>query len=64
MKNILLASAIALVTASAAIAPTQAATVIIKTNNGMHMHKKHCRTKWVTTWRHHHKIVKKITVCS
>ena len=64
MKNILLASAITLATISAAIAPTQAATVIIKTHDHMHMQKKHCRTKWVTTWRHHQKIVKKVTVCN
>lgn len=64
MKNILLASVIALATASAAIAPTQAATVVIRTNNNMHMHNNHCRTKWVTTWRHHQKIVKKVTVCN
>ncbi|UVK40737.1 hypothetical protein LHFGNBLO_002251 [Mesorhizobium sp. AR10] len=62
MKNILLASVIALATASAAVAPTQAATIVVKTDNHMHM-KKHCRTKLVTTWRHHHKIVKKVKVC-
>ncbi len=67
MKNILLASAIALATASAAIAPTQAATIVVKTGNNMHrdhMHKKHCRTKLVTHWRHHHRVVEKVTVCN
>ena len=64
MKNILLASAIALATVSAAIAPTQAATVVIKTHDHMRMHHNRCRTKWVTTWRHHQKIVKKVTVCN
>ncbi|QPC91036.1 hypothetical protein [Mesorhizobium sp. INR15] len=64
MKNILLASVIALATASAAIAPTQAATVVIKTNDHMHMMKKHCRTKIVTHWRHHHKVVEKVRVCN
>ncbi|MFB9982718.1 hypothetical protein ACFSQQ_25665 [Mesorhizobium kowhaii] len=63
MKNILLASVIALATASAAIAPTQAATVVIKTNDHMHM-KKHCRTKVVTHWAHHRKVVEKIRVCN
>jgi Spy/CpxP family protein refolding chaperone len=65
MKKFLLASAIALATASAAIAPTQAATIVVKTNDHMHMrmHNKHCRTKWVTHWRHHRKIVEKVTVC-
>jgi hypothetical protein len=65
MKSILLASVIAFATASAAIAPTQAATVVVKTDNHMHMmHKKHCRTKVVTTWKHHHKVVRKVTVCN
>jgi hypothetical protein len=62
MKNILLASVIALATASIAIAPTQAATVVVKTND--HMHMKHCRTKVVTHWRHHHKVVEKVRVCN
>ncbi|MBZ9677545.1 hypothetical protein [Mesorhizobium sp. ES1-1] len=67
MKNILLASVIALATASAVIAPTQAATVVVKTDNHMHhmhMMKKHCRTKVVTTWKHHHRVTKEIKVCS
>ena len=63
MKNILLASVIALATASAAIAPTQAETIVVKTNDHMHM-KKHCRTKLVTTWRHHHKVVREVRVCN
>lgn len=63
MKNILLASVIALATASAAIAPTQAETVVIKTHDHMHM-KKHCRTKVVTTWKHHHRVVEKVRVCN
>ncbi len=64
MKNILLASAVALATVSAAIAPTQAATIVVKTGDHMHMHKKHCRTKLVTHWRHHHRVVEKVTVCN
>ncbi|TIN62836.1 MAG: hypothetical protein E5Y29_28155, partial [Mesorhizobium sp.] len=56
MKNILLASVIALATASAAIAPTQAETIVVKTHDHMHM-KKHCRTKVVTSWKHHHRVV-------
>ncbi|PWJ94007.1 hypothetical protein C8D77_101689 [Mesorhizobium loti] len=63
MKNILLASVIALATASAAIAPTQAATIVVKTNDHMHM-KKHCRTKLVTAWKHHHKVVREVRVCN
>ncbi|MER9163067.1 MULTISPECIES: hypothetical protein [unclassified Mesorhizobium] len=63
MKNILLASVIALATASAALAPTQAATVVVKTNDHMHI-KKHCRTKVVTTWKHHHRVVEKVRVCN
>lgn len=62
MKAILLASVLALAAASAAIAPTQAATTIIKTNDHMHM-KSHCRAKVVTHWRHHHKVVEKVKVC-
>lgn len=57
MKNILLASVLALAAVSAAIAPTQAETVIIKTG------KHHCRTKWVTHWVHHHRVVEKVKVC-
>lgn len=68
MKNIILATVISLATASAAIAPTQAATVVVKTDNHMHRHmrmmKKHCHTKVVTTWRHHHKVTKEVKVCS
>jgi hypothetical protein len=61
MKSILLASVLALAAASAAIAPTQAAT-IVKTD--YHKHGKHCRTKLVTHWQHHHKVVQKVKVCS
>ena len=57
MKKILLASILALVAASATIAPSQAETVVIKTG------KHHCRTKPVTTWRHHHKVVQMVKVC-
>jgi Ni/Co efflux regulator RcnB len=65
MKNILLASVIALATVSAAIAPTQAETMIVKTNDHDHMHmKKHCRTKLVTHWRHHHKVTETVKVCN
>ncbi|WP_202361715.1 hypothetical protein [Mesorhizobium sp. 131-3-5] len=53
MKKILLA----LVAASAAIAPSQAETVIIK--NGKH----HCRTRLVTHWVHHHRVTEKVRVC-
>ncbi|MER8691253.1 hypothetical protein NKI77_02905 [Mesorhizobium opportunistum] len=58
MKKILLASVLALAAASAAIAPSQAETVIIK--NGKH----HCRTKVVTHWVHHHRVVDRIRVCN
>ncbi|WP_404925345.1 hypothetical protein [Mesorhizobium sp. ORM16] len=58
MKKILLASVLALVAASAAIAPSQAETAIIK--NGKH----HCRTKVVTHWKHHHKVVENVRVCN
>ena len=58
MKNILLASVLALAAVSVAIAPTQAETVIIKTG------KHHCRTKWVTHWVHHHRVVEKVKVCN
>jgi Spy/CpxP family protein refolding chaperone len=62
MKKILLASALALATVSAAIAPTQAASVVVKT--GSHMHgRHHCKTTLITHWRHHKKVVEKRTVC-
>ncbi|SDA70684.1 hypothetical protein [Mesorhizobium qingshengii] len=64
MKSILLASVIALATALAAIAPTQAATMIVKTTDHMHGMKKHCRTKVVMHWRHHHKVVEKVMACN
>lgn len=57
MKKVLLASVLALVAASAAIAPSQAETVIIK--NGKH----HCRTRLVTHWVHHHRVTGKVKVC-
>ena len=57
MKTILLASVLALAAASAAIAPSQAETVIIK--NGKH----HCRTRLVTHWVHHHRVTEKVRVC-
>ena len=57
MKNILFASVLALAAVSAAVAPTQAETVIIKTG------KHHCRTKLVTHWVPHHKVVEKVKVC-
>jgi len=57
MKNILFASVLALAAVSAAVAPTQAETVIIKTG------KHHCRTKLVTHWVHHHKVVEKVKAC-
>ncbi|MFD1985932.1 hypothetical protein ACFSOZ_26145 [Mesorhizobium newzealandense] len=58
MKTILLASVLALAAASATIAPSQAETVIIKTG------KHHCRTKVVTHWAHHRKVVEKVRVCN
>ncbi|ESY67517.1 MULTISPECIES: hypothetical protein [Mesorhizobium] len=58
MKKILLASVLALAASSAAIAPSQAETVIIK--NGKH----HCRTKVVKHWVHHHRVVDKVRVCN
>jgi Ni/Co efflux regulator RcnB len=64
MKNILLASVIALATASAAIAPSQAETVVVKTDNHMHMMKKHCHTRVVTSWKHHHKVTREVKVCN
>lgn len=62
MKTILPGSVLALAAAPAAIAPTQAATMIVKTNDHLHM-KNHCRTKMVTHWRHHRKVVEKVKVC-
>ncbi|AGB44404.1 hypothetical protein Mesau_01958 [Mesorhizobium australicum WSM2073] len=64
MKRILLASVMALAAASAAIAPSQAETVVVKTDNHMHMMKKHCRTRVVTHWRHHHKVTETVKVCN
>lgn len=62
MKTILLVSVLALAAVPAAIAPTQAATMIVKTNDHLHM-KSYCRTKMVTHWRHHRKVVEKVKVC-
>ncbi|MEZ2329452.1 hypothetical protein AB6802_06990 [Mesorhizobium sp. RCC_202] len=66
MKKIVLASAVALATVSAAIAPSQAAMVVVKTNGRRHDHmrmEKHCKTTWVTHWKHHKKVSEKVTVC-
>jgi len=62
MKKVLLASALALATVSAAIAPTEAATVVIKSGDHMHV-RHHCKTTMVTHWRHHKKVVEKVRVC-
>ncbi len=62
MKKVLLASAIALATVSAAIAPTQAAMVVVKTGDHKHV-RHHCKTTWVTHWKHHKKVTEKETVC-
>ncbi|TPJ17488.1 hypothetical protein FJW04_07950 [Mesorhizobium sp. B2-7-3] len=64
MKKILLASVMAVAAASAAIAPSQAETVVVKTDNHMHMIKKHCRTRVVTHWRHHRKVTETVKVCN
>ncbi|MBZ9670525.1 hypothetical protein LB536_12380 [Mesorhizobium sp. ES1-3] len=58
MKKILLASVLAVAAASAAIAPSQAETLIVK--HGRH----HCRTKVVTHWQHHHRVVERVRVCN
>ncbi|MDX8447049.1 hypothetical protein [Mesorhizobium captivum] len=50
-----MASVLALAAASAAVAPTQAETI----KTGKHR----CRTKMVTHWVHHRKVVEKIKVC-
>ncbi|AZO57575.1 hypothetical protein EJ077_05910 [Mesorhizobium sp. M8A.F.Ca.ET.057.01.1.1] len=63
MKRILLASVLALVAALAAVAPSQAETVVVKTDNHMQM-KKHCRTRMVTHWRHHRKVAETVKVCN
>jgi len=64
MKKVLLASAIALATVSAAIVPTQAETVVVDTHRHHHVHvDHHCKTTWVTHWRNHHKVTEKVRVC-
>lgn len=64
MKKVLLASALTLATVAAAIAPTEAATVVVDTGGRDHVHvRHHCKTSWVTHWRHHHKVVEKVRVC-
>ncbi|MBN9253420.1 MULTISPECIES: hypothetical protein [unclassified Mesorhizobium] len=29
----------------------------------MMRHRHHCRTEWVTHWRHHHRVVERVRVC-
>nr|WP_296746576.1 hypothetical protein [Mesorhizobium sp.] len=58
MKKILLASALAVVAASASIAPSQAQTMVVRPH-----HRHHCETRLVTHWRHHHKVIEKVKVC-
>jgi len=58
------------------IAPTQAASLVITTDNGMHNgrhhwrdhrwrkhHNRHCFVKIRKHWRHHHWVVEKVRVC-
>ncbi|MET2830442.1 hypothetical protein [Mesorhizobium shangrilense] len=63
MKKILLASLISVAAAAAAIGPTQADTMVVNRHDHMHM-RKHCHTKMITHWRHHHKVVEQVRVCN
>ena len=64
MKKVVLAAAVALATVSAAIAPSQAETVVINTHRPHHLHvEHHCKTTWVTHWKNHKKITEKVRVC-
>jgi len=63
MKKILFAALISVAAASAAIGPTRADAMADKGHDHMHM-RKHCHTRLVTHWRHHHKVVEKVRVCN
>jgi hypothetical protein len=75
MKKLILASFIAVATAASFSIPAEAASsIVIKTdhmhrdrdhNDRMHMrrHHEHCRTRVETHWRHHHRVMEKVTVC-
>lgn len=58
------------------VAPTQAASLVITTDNGSHMgrhhwrdhrwhkhHNRHCFVKVRKHWRHHHWVIEKVRVC-
>lgn len=74
MKKLILASLIAVATAASFSIPAEADSVVIKTDHMhrdrdhhdrmyMRRHHEHCRTRMETHWRHHHRIVRKVTVC-
>lgn len=73
MKKLILASLIAVATAASFSIPAEADSVVVKTdymhrdhNDRMHMrrHHEHCRTRVETHWRHHHRVMEKVTVCN
>jgi len=74
VKNIILSALVAISTLSAvssiSVAPVQAASLTITTDNGdmgrhhwRRHHNRHCFVKVKKVWRHHHWVIKKVRIC-
>ncbi|TCR67906.1 hypothetical protein [Rhizobium sp. BK376] len=79
MKKFILAAALALASIAATAIPSNAASVVVTTDNGHYgrhydhrdhyrrdywrHHHRHCYTKKITRWHHGHKVVRRERVC-
>ncbi|WP_311031743.1 hypothetical protein [Mesorhizobium koreense] len=76
MKSILIAAMIAIGGVAAAGVPAQAASVVIRTDNGWHHdrrhndhrhwrrhHERHCWVKVRRSWHHGERVIRRVRVC-
>jgi hypothetical protein len=74
MKSLLIAAMIAIGGVAAAGVPAQAASVVIRTDNGWHHDRHHYRPHWRHheprcrvevrhSWHHGHRVVSRVRVC-
>jgi hypothetical protein len=66
VNKFFIASALALASLAATAIPSNAASVVVKTDHGHydhHHHDRHCFNKKVTSWHHGHKVVHEERVC-
>jgi hypothetical protein len=73
MKALLIAGMVAIGGMAAASAPAQAASVVIRTDNGWHHghhwrhhwrhHERHCRVVVRRGWHHGHRVVRRVRIC-